>query len=109
MRCLCSASSITTLHWCRDSSIGRVNIARNGRLQAAGGSRNRAHSSKQRTWFRLRVHAGLGGDGRADSGNVDFMLMVQKRVDGNFQYRLQVVQYTIAITTSSKRSNVYEV
>ncbi len=36
MRCLCSTSSITTLHWCCDSSMGRVNIARNGRLQAAG-------------------------------------------------------------------------
>lgn len=37
MRCLCSTSSITTLHRCCDSSMGSVNIARKGLLHAAAG------------------------------------------------------------------------
>lgn len=48
MRCLCSTSSTITRHWCCDSSIGRVNIARKGLLHAAAGKSDENYTRVKR-------------------------------------------------------------
>lgn len=54
MRCSCSTSSTTTLHWCCDSSMGRVNIARKGLLHAAAGI-SYVHKEEQGWMRRVKV------------------------------------------------------